>query len=131
MDAEGLETDQGGSLPWYRTIAGVGGMLITCSLLMYVCFRSCAKRGIDTVGMSAATLQGSGSSGSGSTTTTSSSSSIIRDSGMMRTTPHSDPQEMQRRPVGRKEGYAHVSDVKGVSIADSQAWWDQEEENEV
>ncbi|KAL8272423.1 hypothetical protein Esti_003713 [Eimeria stiedai] len=104
-------SEEGDALPWYRTVAGVACMLFTSSLLMFLCFRSCAKRGDFTAG-STSTSQGGSSRGSS------------RDSGS-RT--GGNFQEPQRRPIGQKEGYAHVTDEQGAAEAQTHAWWDQED----
>ncbi|KAL8455457.1 hypothetical protein Emag_000726 [Eimeria magna] len=112
-----VTTAEDGSVPWYRTVVGVACMLITCSLLMFLCFLSCAKRG----GAAAAGSRGMPNQGrmSGSTV------GCSRDSDSQAAR---DLQELQRRPVGTKEGYAHVTDEQGAAEIETQAWWDQEDD---
>lgn len=93
------------SVPWYRTLAGVAGMIIGCTILMFFCFRFCSNRRDNTP--TSNLREGAAGTSSGDTN--------IRDKG-----------GFQRRPAGRMEGYAQVSDEHAARDPDADSWWDQE-----
>ncbi|KAL8436499.1 hypothetical protein Efla_006750 [Eimeria flavescens] len=99
-------------LPWYRTVAGVSAMVFTFSLLMFFCFRSCAR--------------GREASSAGRDPPLPGGHQVTREG----ETDQRDLKETERRPAGRKEGYAQVGDASEAADADTASWWGQDEGDE-
>lgn len=91
--------------PWYRTVAGVVGIIVGCTIVMFFCFRFCAR-------------QRDGPPPTVPQRENSDSTVAEMYSG--------DKGEVQRRPTARKEGYAQVTDEQAVREPDSDSWWDHE-----
>lgn len=92
--------------PWYRTVAGVAGMIIGCTIVMFFCFRFCSRQR-DHAPDSEPQRESSGAT--------------------EREAYNVDKGEVQRRPTARKEGYAQVTDEHAAREPDSDTWWDHED----
>ncbi|XP_026193614.1 uncharacterized protein LOC113147397 [Cyclospora cayetanensis] len=95
-------------MPWYRTFLGVLAMLLLCVILMFFCFRLCAKRRTDIPA--------------------SSSRVTVSDTTLGGDQPRGGEKLPERRPTGHNEGYAQVSDVASLRDPDSgSSWWEQDD----